>query len=246
MIILERIITILSVLTVLLIGSAVTFFTIVPKKSGMPDEVIDSELSLNDWLEEKRNPKSNGAKRKQFAVITPAQARPKTPGSKNKPAARPKQVNLQQIAAQTKKKSYDNYIEADGKTIPQNQAVSGIPWLRYQEGVTYYKPKKIPRILHEKLQHFEDAYEAAQQGGGEFKETPFGTAYNINWVNPKSHLSKVAGLQPGDKILSINGHKIGNSFTAARGLYDELKNESRFAVKILRNNKPTVLSFSMK
>jgi hypothetical protein len=239
--ILEKIVTFLSVLTVIAVGVCVTFFTFVPKKSGMPDEVIISQLALNEWLDRERNPTK---KRNQFVDAIQINKMVRSNQQKSGKAA-PKRLSQKEIAAKTRSAKFDNYFESTGQSIPKSEAVPAIPWVRIQEGVRYVKPKKVPAILYDKLQHFQDAFDSAKEGGGEFEETEFGSAYRINWVKPKSHLSKVAGLRPGDKILSVNGHKIGNSFTAARQLYDTLKNEKRFAVKVLRDGQPTMLSFSV-
>lgn len=236
----EKLVTIFSVLIVVANGSLVTFYTIVPRNSGIPDEAIESEIILNEWLDDEQNPGQRGQKFVNVQEISQIvrKIRKKT-GAK-------KALSKSQIAAKTKSAKFDNYFESSGKAVPKDEAHPQIPWIRIQEGVRYVKPKRVSPLMYKKVQHFQDAFDSAKDGGGEFEETEFGPAYRINWVKPKSHLSKVAGLQPGDKILSVNGHKIGNSFTAARQLYDQLKNEKKFAVKVLREGQPTMLSFSVK
>jgi hypothetical protein len=241
--IIEKLVTFLAVLIVIAVGACVGFFTYWPKKSGMPGVTINSAIDLNDWFKEQRDPQSNGIKKEYVDIEGINNTVRKIKTKKN--GASVKQLTKKQIASKTKSSKFDNYFESSGRPIPKNEAVPKIPWVRIQEGVRYVKPKKVPRILYDKIQHFEDAFDSAKDGGGEFEETEFGSAYRINWVKPKSHLSRVAGLRKGDKILSVNGHKIGNSFTAARQLYDQLKNEKRFAVKVLRDGQPTMLSFSV-
>jgi hypothetical protein len=241
--ILEKLVTLLSALTVLLVGTGVTFSTIIPKESGTPKIAEQTELKVTQWLTEAAD---KAAGRSSSGIIQPveftAQGTPRV-GKTGRPAPR---IDKKEIAKRTKEASFDNYVEADGRPIPPEQAVQGVPWLRAQPGVTYYRPKKVPRILYEKVQHFRDAIDTAREGGGEFLETPYGNAYKVTWVKPGSHLNGVVGLTPGDQILSVNGHKIGNSFTAARQLYEQLKNEKRFAVKVLRDGQPTMLSFTVK
>jgi len=242
----ERLILIVVGLVVVVAGVCVVFFTMVPKKSGMPDEAVTSQLLVDEWLNVRRRiARGDRTPTSEMITLDTIKGHQRRTGSGGAASAG-QPVKMAEVAKKTKSADYDNYVESDGKPIPEAEAVPGIPWLRYQRGVSYTRLKKVPRILYEKVQHFQDAYDAAQQGGGEFKESEFGPSYRINWVQPDSTLGKVAGLRPGDQILSINGNKIGNSFTAARGLYEQLKNEKRFAVKVLRGGKPTVLSFNVK
>lgn len=237
---LEKLITIFSVLVVLANGSLVTFYTFVPRNSGIPDQAIDSEIILNEWLDDEQNPEQRGKKFVDVREIRQiVQKIRKKTGAK---AA----LSKAQIAAKTKSSQFDNYFESSGSAVPKDEAHPKIPWIRIQEGVRYVKPKRISPLMYKKVQHFQDAFDSAKDGGGEFEETNFGPAYRINWVKDTSPLGKVAGLKAGDKILSVNGHKIGNSFTAARQLYDQLKNEKKFAVKVLRDGQPTMLSFAVK
>jgi hypothetical protein len=253
MALLEKLVTILTVLMVLASGALVTLFSLLKlKESGYDPVAITATIKMTEWIENagKVGPAS------QAPVLIDVNALPIAERPIAARNAAP--VNLDQIAKETKATDFDRYVATSGESLPKDEAVPNIPWVRYQPGVTYVKPRTIPEVLHQKLQHFPDAYQAAQKGGGELEETPYGNAWHIKWLDTKgggaggagggdeNYLANLAGLRSGDKIISVNGHKIGNSFTAARQLYDQLRNEKQFAVKILRGGKPTVLSFSVK
>lgn len=250
----EKVVTILVIITVVLIGGSVTAFSVAEsfynvkiRQSGTPDEVIQSQLSINDWVDGRRAALEGRAAPPpviRLDSIADRLAELRARRARNGGKAGP--LTRKEVAANIKGKGFDNYVNTEGRPIPPDESVPGIPWVRLQEGVdVYVQPKRVPQVLYDKLQHFPDAYEEAQQGGGEFEETEFGPAYRINWVNPKSYLGKVAGLEGKDRIISVNGRPVGNSFTAGQQLFEELKNETKFAVKVLRGGKVTMLSFSI-
>ena len=138
----------------------------------------------------------------------------------------------------------DYFNSEPGTSLPPGQVIEGYPWLRKVQGVTYHKPKRMPRILYEKYQSFEDSFELAQQGGGEFVSAAGGeSAYQVNWVDPNSILARRLGLKDGDKVISVNGNPIGSSMGAGKALYEQLKNETKFAVLVERQGKRELLSF---
>ena len=141
MIVLEKIVVAVSALTAFLVGGGVAFVTKFPQHSGMPDEAIQSQIKLNEWLDSR----TVAGKRRQAPIVIPTKTRSRKGGPPPKP------ISPQEIAKETKARKYDNYIETDGQNIPPDEAVPGIPWLRAQPGVKYYRPKKVPRILHTKL-----------------------------------------------------------------------------------------------
>ena len=51
MIVLEKIVVAVSALTAFLVGGGVAFVTKFPQHSGMPDEAIQSQIKLNEWLD---------------------------------------------------------------------------------------------------------------------------------------------------------------------------------------------------
>ena len=68
-------------------------------------------------------------------------------------------------------------------------------------------------------------------------------AYVLDSVDDKSLLRTKIGLQQGDQVISVNGHPVGNSVSAGRGLYEQLKSERRFAIKVRRKGQETILSY---
>lgn len=130
-------------------------------------------------------------------------------------------------------------VAREGEAIPLERQVPGVPWLLRHEGVVSMQPRAIPQIIHDKLQGFDDAFAEAQQASGEFQDG----RYRLTWVEPSSLLGTTLGLREGDEIVSVNGHPVGQTFAAARGLYDMLRSQKRFAVRLRRGGQDVMLSF---
>ena len=232
---LEKIVIALAVLAIVLVAGLVSVFSFVtPLSSGISKEEETATLNIEKWLEDARRVASGQAVITGPVAIWTEPAHggggvAVTPGGQQPAPAAPKAQPGQQ----------DNYIAHEGETISQQEQVPGIPWLRKQEGVTYMRPEAVPQIVAERYRGFEEAWQAAQQGAGEFVDGK----YRINWVDPNSLLATKVGIQQGDQIISVNGHPVGGSFSAGRQLYDSLKGEKHFAVKVLRNGQEVMLSF---
>lgn len=229
----EKLVFALAVVAIMMVAGLVGFFSFVfQKDSGISLEECEATDKCDKWLSDARLlaagqqlPQTNVMFQAPSAVA--GTATPGSPGVTPKPSEplKPGQV--------------DTYIVKDGETIPQQEQVPGVPWLRKQEGVTYMRPEAVPQIYYEKYQAFDDAWSEAQRGAGEFVDG----RYKINWVDPASLLGTKVGLHEGDEIISVNGHPIGGSFNASRGLYDSLKSEKHFAVKVRRGGADVILSF---
>lgn len=232
---LEKIVFALAVVAILLVAGLVGVFSfVIQQSSGISHEEELAAIQMDEWLTHARQAASGqGPLSNVLLAATPSAGVTATPGSPATPGApgpAPKPAQPGQP---------DNYIVKDGESIPPNEQVPGVPWLRRQEGVTYMRPEAVPQVVYERYQGFDEAWAAAQQGAGEFVDGK----YRINWVDPNSLLATKVGLQQGDQIISVNGHPVGGSFSAGRQLYDSLKGEKHFAVKVLRNGQETVLSF---
>ena len=237
---LEKLVFLAAVFAVMGVAGTVGVLSIMPPRSGIPDVAVEAELSTIDWLDaERRKKHGNRMPGKQEILV---QAAP-----------------IQQVAAA------GGGVEADGESSggasappaptnyfnsnpnnppPAAEVIEGFPWLRKVPGVTYHRPKRMPRILYNKYQSFEDSFELAQQGGGEFVTAAGGEdAYQVNWVDPNSMLARRLGLKDGDKIVSVNGNPIGNSVSAGQQLYEQLKSETKFAVMVERQGQRQLLSF---
>lgn len=238
--ILEKLVTGLSAIAIVVVAACVTFFSFVNKSSGVDDTVVKTVTDTQSWLEGER----------RRATGQPVNAKPITIPMNQPSFAQQNNNKGQPAAAGQPNAPASNGPAPSSETVisdslPPQQQVPGIPWLKAEPGVTYYQPTTVPQIVAQKYQSFDDAFQLAQEGGGEFVKTDKGNAYQINWVDDNSYLRRTIGLQPGDKVISVNGHAVGNSFASGKQLYDQLKGDRRFAVKILRNNQETVLSFSV-
>jgi len=236
----ENIIIFLTVSSILFVGGTVAAFSFMPPRSGVPEVAVDSEIATGDWLDSMRarhRPNSGAPLKIDFEVgvqliedTTTASA----PGKATVPETKEVQV-----------KAKAEYWGGSDTVIPRNEQVKGIPWLRKVPGVKYAKPKKVPLILYQKLQTYEETFKMAKAGGGEFVETPSGPAYQINWVDQNSYLATKIGIRKGDKVISVNGQPIGKSPAAGRALYDTLKGEKQFSVLVERKGQQLVLSYSV-
>jgi hypothetical protein len=242
---LEKLVTALSAIAILVVAVCVTFFSFVTKSSGIDESVVNTVMATQTWLDAERR-RSTGQSsvvqpwRAPAAAPTPGQ--PQTVGPNGKPVPGAPAANNPNAPGGGAPTQNVDVVISDN--IPQNQQVPGIPWQKAVPGVTYNPPVTVPAIVAQKYAAFDDAFQEAQSGGGEFVQTAAGNAYQINWVDPNSALARTIGLQPGDKVISVNGHPVGNSFASSKQLYDQLKGERRFAVRVLRGGNDTMLSFS--
>ncbi|RMG09863.1 MAG: hypothetical protein D6731_18820 [Planctomycetota bacterium] len=238
-VLLEKILVGLTVLSVLFVVGTVTFFTaFMPPRSGIPAVVEKSLEDTSDWLEQQRArwaPRSSAPRVRDFGVQVEL-AEPATPQPKPRNAAEKKEV------ARKARKEY----WAGEEKIPPAEQVRGIPWLRKIPGVKYAKLKKVPEILYRRYQQsYEETMALAKQGGGHFVETDAGPAYEIKWLNDKSLLYRRLGLRPGDRVISVNGQPVGRSPAAGQALFEQLRNERNFSVLIERRKQQLVLSYTV-
>ncbi len=233
----------LAILAITVAAGFVVTFSVVSKESGISREEVDATIAVDDWLENVRAT-ANGQQLHTtgFPIPPPNASASAAAGAQSTPgnAGAPGRPSAPEVSA-NQPPGRDNYFESSNNVPPNERADPNVPWLRRQEGVAYVPHRTVPGILQQKLQSFDDAWDMAQQGGGEF----VGGRYRINWIQPDSYLATKLGLEPGDEVMSVNGLPVGNGFSASRAMYDQLKGERHFAVKVLRGGAPVVLSFSV-
>jgi len=235
---LEKLVFALAVLAIVLVAALVGVFSfVIQQSSGISKEEEVAAIAVNDWLEDAR---SNAQTGKSIAEtkLTPIYVGESTGGPAGasagvKPGTPPPLTGVPG--------KQDNYVVKEGENVNQNDVVPGIPWLKKQPGVIYMQPQVVPEVVYQRYQGFNEAYDVALQGAGEFVDG----RYKITWIQPDSLLSTKVGIQPGDQIISVNGYPVGNSMSAGRQLYDSLKGEKHFAVKVLRNGREVMLSFAV-
>ena len=228
---LEKLVSVVAVIVIVLVAALVGVFSfVIQQSSGISHEEEVAAIAVDDWLGEARQASAGQHLSKVIVQAGPVGAAVATPNGQKPGGTAPKPAQPGQP---------DNYIANEGEQIPVNEQVPGVPWLRRQEGVTYMRPESVPQVVAERYKGFDEAWQAAQQGAGEFVDGK----YKINWVDPNSLLATKVGLQPGDQIVSVNARPVGNTFGANPQLYYSLKGSKQFAVKVLRNGQDVVLSF---
>ncbi len=238
----EKLAFALAGLTVVGVAAGVTVISLMPGglRSGVLDEAVSSADATMTWLERERQRSgvvSAVAEKDYVAPPAPRTSRA-APGT---PAAAEEAQRLKEIAKEIPKK----YFGTDD-VPPDEQVFEGVSWLRKVPGVRYKPPKTIPEITYRKYQSFQDTWEEVQGGGGEFVDTDAGTAYKINWLNEASMLYTKLGLRKDDKVIAVNGQPIGQSVEAGKAMFEQFKNERRFAVLIERKGQKVVLSFTVR
>jgi hypothetical protein len=232
---LEKLITFLTGLAVLLVAATVALLSFMPLRSGIPKEAADAVGKVDEWLQAQRATRHGGRVPQQnIPMIAASPVAPQAAAGGAAPVA------------QTPR---DYFVDTKGgqANLPPQEVVPGYPWLRKVPGVAYMPPQGVPKLVYQRYQSFQETWDLAQSGGGEFVSTETGdNAYQINWVDPSSMLATKIGLQPGDKVISVNGQAIGTNINAGRALYDQLKNESKFAVLVERGGQKVVLSFFVR
>jgi membrane-associated protease RseP (regulator of RpoE activity) len=212
----EKIASVFVVLAVVLVATLAGFFSfVIPKSSGISREEANADQAVIDWLADARRVATG--RPNQIAVPSAAVAAPGAPA----PVARPT----------------EDLVARRGELIPVKEQVPGIPWQRQRPGTNYFPPREVSRVVYERLQGFDEVRAEAEQGGGEYQDG----RYKITWIDPDSALART-GLQPGDQIISVNGHPIGQGTSANRALYESLKGQTRFAILVLRQGQEVMLS----
>ncbi|MCO5172543.1 MAG: hypothetical protein M9894_40115 [Planctomycetes bacterium] len=235
----EKLILLLAGMAVLAVAAFVTFCSLLPGglRHGIPPVVEQAALDTQDWLLQQR-------RRSGRASFAQAQLNPGDVAFRAPPAPASPAGGGGDAPATSPPVATTDYFVAEGN-IPPAQQIPGFPWLKQVPGVSYAQPQQVPDILYRKYQSFEATWDLVQEGGGNFTTARDGktTAYQVNWIDEHSYLAQRVGLRPGDKVISVNGQPIGTSLGAGKAMYEQMKNERRFAVLIERNGEPMVLSF---
>lgn len=242
---LEKLIISATILLVLLVSAAVGAASYLPPRTGHDVNIVDGEIAFLAWREQYSQPNTNPSSKNNSPNLPKNNSKPTTnKRSRIVRVSAPKQYSSNRSPQQV---TYSKDYFQDGQHFPKNQAVQSIPWLRYEPGVSYHYPKLIPASLVERFQAVDAAVSLMKEPRGFFKETPNGNSFTIQALPKKSYLSSVVGLQKGDRLISVNGHLIrGVGISAAKEIYNEVKNAKHFAVKVERNGKLQVLTFTVK
>jgi S1-C subfamily serine protease len=233
---LEKLVFSLAVLAIVMVAALVGVFSfVIQQSSGISKEEEVAAIAMDEWLADARSIAQTGVSRAD-ARLVPIYEEPVRAGAPGANGAKGGTPAPSAVPGQP-----DPYVAQNGEQIPQDQQVPGIPFIRKQPGVIYMPPQTVPEVVYQRYQGFNEAYEEALKGAGEFVDG----RYKITWVAPDSLLSTKVGIQPGDQIISVNGHPVGNSMGAGRQLYDSLKGEKHFAVKVLRNGREVMLAFAV-
>lgn len=238
---LEKLVLLLTVLAVIAVAGVVAFLMVnVGLRSVVPTHTEDALMGTIEWLDAERTRVNGGRAAPKQIYVKPE---PIQPGGDValRPDGKPQLPPAEEVKYFEPRGANDPPPPADEIVFPDH------PWIKKQPGVMYVEPKRIAPVVYKKYQNFENAWGEAQSGWGEMTTTSNGEpAYEVKGFDPNSRMAKLLKLQPGDKVISINGYPIGNDISSGKALYDQLRNESRFSVLIERNNQRTVLSYTVR
>ncbi|MCA8920321.1 MAG: hypothetical protein KDD82_00855 [Planctomycetes bacterium] len=237
---LEKLVLVLTVLSVLAVAAVVGFLMInVGLRSVVSDETEVAIQGTIEWLEAERE-RVNGRSAPKSIYVQPEAVQPGAAVATTADG-RPKLKPASEVKYFEKREDNDPPPPPDEVVFPE------YPWIKKQPGVVFVEPKRIAPVVYEKYQNFENAWGEAQSGWGEMSTTSNGEpAYEVKGFDPSSRMAKLLKLQPGDKVISVNGYPIGSDIASGKALYDQLRNEKNFSVLIERNNQRTVLSFTVR
>lgn len=233
---LERLVTVLTALSLWGVLGAASALSAQPPRAGIPPRVVAESLKTQDWLLARR--------RTVHWCLGPHLIRfggGDCPGCER--SAKPR--------VWCDGPHFGEFCEGCDRRqgpltyyIPPAEQVPGFPWLHRNKGVAFAQPQKIPDILFRRYQSFDEACRLVESSEGELTSSARSEpAYQVNRVDETSDLYRRIGLRDGDKVISVNGQPIRTSLAAWKGLYEQLKGERRFAVLIERKSKLVVLSF---
>ncbi|MBI3723510.1 hypothetical protein HY251_06090 [bacterium] len=239
----EKIIVAFAGLVIVGTAGLVTMFSIVPKQSDVSREEVDAQIAFDRWLDDARTVANGGVIQNHFTPLHVPTSAPGARGGTHPGGAATAKTGgakgASSVGTVPKPGASENYFDSSC-SVPADEQVGNYSWLRRQEGVVYMKPEPVPRVMVEKYQSWDDAWNLVyNEGSGQFVDGK----YQIDTLGENSYLRTKLGLQQGDKVISVNGHPVPNSVGAGQGLYQQLKGEKRFAVKVLRNGQEMVLSY---
>ncbi len=222
---LERLVTALAALAVLGVAAVVGSLSLLPGpvRSGVSRGVVDASLETLRWLEVRR-----AQARAEHGVAGP-RLTPPAPGvsSATAPAPPPRDEPRPGVDA-------------------RRELAPPATWIPRVPGAAYAPVRRVPAVLRLRYQAFEAAWDLAQEGSGRFVATDRGEqAYEVTALDPESLLATHVGLQPGDRVVTVNGTPLGTSVAAGRALFEQLSGERRFVVVVERRGQPVVLSFEV-
>lgn len=225
---LERLTAALAALAVLAVALLVGALSLLPGpvRPGVSRSVVDASLETLRWLEARRaQARAEGARPERPRVTSSSRRGPVAPRTDGDAPRGPEPAR--------------SGVERGADAPPAT-------WIPRVVGATYAPVRRVPAVLRLRYQAFEAAWELAQEGSGRFVAAADGApAYEVTALDPGSLLATQVGLQPGDRVVSVNGAPLGTSVAAGRALFDQLSGERRFVVVVERRGQPVVLSFEV-
>lgn len=225
---LERLTAALAALSLLGVAALVAALSLLPGpvRPGVSRGVVDASLETLRWLEARRaQARADGAR--------PERSRPAPPVGQRGPADAP-----------AGPRGHADALARSAAARPADAPPA--TWVPRVAGATYAPMRRVPAVVRLRYQAFEAAWELAQEGSGRFVAAADGApAYEVTALAPESLLATQVGLQPGDRVVSVNGAPLGTSVAAGRALFEQLSGERRFVVVVERRGQPVVLSFEV-
>lgn len=109
------------------------------------------------------------------------------------------------------------------------------------------RPQPLSRLLYERWRNdLPHLRELAALAKGRFVAGEGGIGFQVDEVQPGSPLLTLAGIQPGDRLLSVNGLPFSASEREQTNMWERLRAERRWVLRLLRDGQVVVTTFYLE
>lgn len=113
-------------------------------------------------------------------------------------------------------------------------------------GEVRLRPRAIPRELLPRLRELAQARALCQDARGRFVVVEGGIQFQLDEVAHGSPLATLVGLRAGDRLLSLNDLPFSASEREQVNMWDRLRRERRWTLRLLREGQALAFSFYLE
>lgn len=113
-------------------------------------------------------------------------------------------------------------------------------------GEVRLRPRAIPRELLPRLRELAQARALCQDARGRFVVVEGGIQFQLDEVAHGSPLATLVGLRSGDRLLSLNDLPFSASEREQDNMWDRLRRERRWTLRLLREGQALAFSFYLE
>lgn len=115
------------------------------------------------------------------------------------------------------------------------------------KGELVLRPQALPRALYDRWRDdLPFVRELVAPAKGRFVAGEGGIQFQVDSIAPGSPLLALSGIQPGDRLLSVNGLPFSGSEREQTNMWERLRGDRRWVLRLLRDGQPIVITFYLE